>query len=32
LQSKSKNTPFGGWKMKGAALYTIVSGKVVWKR
>ncbi len=32
LQSKSKNTPFGGWKMKGAALYTIVGGKVAWKR
>ena len=32
LQSKSKNTPFGGWKMKGAAVHTIVGGKVVWKR
>ncbi len=32
LQSKSKNTPFGGWKMKGAAIYTIVGGKVVWRR
>lgn len=32
LQSKSKNTPFAGWQMKGAAVYTIVGGKVVWKR
>lgn len=32
LQSRSKNTPFGGWKMKGAALCTIVGGKVAWKR
>ena len=28
LASKSKNTPFDGWKMKGAAVCTIVSGKV----
>jgi len=32
LHSKSKNTPFDGWKMKGAATHTIVGGKVVWKR
>lgn len=32
LQSKSKNTPFAGWQMKGAAVVTIVGGKVVWKR
>ncbi len=32
LLSKSKNTPFGGWEMKGAAVATIVGGKVVWKR
>jgi dihydroorotase len=32
LLSKSKNTPFDGWKMKGAATHTIVGGKVVWKR
>lgn len=32
LQSKSKNTPFKGWKMKGAAVCTIVGGKVAWKR
>jgi dihydroorotase len=27
--SKSKNTPFSGWKLKGKVLYTIVGGKVV---
>jgi dihydroorotase len=32
LNSKSKNTPFDGWKMKGAAVVTIVGGKVVWRR
>jgi len=32
LLSKSKNTPFDGWKMKGAAACTIVGGKVVFRR
>lgn len=32
LVSKSKNTPFDGWKMKGAALFTIVGGKIAYKR
>lgn len=32
LSSKSKNSPWLGQKMKGAAAYTIVSGKVVYKR
>lgn len=32
LASKSKNSPWLGQKMKGAAAYTIVSGKVVYKR
>lgn len=27
LKSKSKNTPFAGWKMKGRAVETIVGGK-----
>jgi dihydroorotase len=27
--SKSKNTPFAGWKLKGKVLYTIVGGRVV---
>ncbi|MBI5328103.1 MAG: amidohydrolase family protein [Deltaproteobacteria bacterium] len=29
LKSKSMNTPFDGWKMKGRVSKTIVSGKVV---
>jgi len=28
--SKSKNSPFIGWKLKGAAEITIVGGKIVW--
>lgn len=32
LVSKSKNTPFDGWKMKGAAVCTIVGGKIAYKR
>jgi dihydroorotase len=32
LASKSKNTPFDGWKMKGAAVCTIVAGKIAYKR
>ncbi|MDR2018231.1 MAG: dihydroorotase [Syntrophobacterales bacterium] len=29
--SKGKNTPFGGWKLKGKNLLTIVDGAVVYK-
>jgi dihydroorotase len=29
LKSKSKNTPFLGWKMKGRAAFTLVGGRVV---
>ena len=29
FQSKSKNSPYNGWKLKGKALYTIVGGKLV---
>jgi len=29
--SKSKNTPFHGWTMKGQVIFTIVGGKVVWR-
>ena len=32
LVSKSKNTPFDGWKMKGVALCTIVGGKIAYRR
>ena len=28
--SKSKNSPFSGWKLKGRALATIVGGKIIW--
>jgi dihydroorotase len=28
--SKSKNSPFFGWKLKGKAVATIVAGKIVW--
>ncbi len=31
LESKSKNSPFIGWKMKGKALYTVVKGQVVYQ-
>jgi dihydroorotase len=29
FQSKSRNTPFGGWSGKGAATMTIVGGKII---
>lgn len=32
LASKSKNSPFLGWTLKGAAVQTIVGGKVVYTR
>ncbi|MDP2682968.1 MAG: dihydroorotase [Deltaproteobacteria bacterium] len=32
LKSKSRNTPFDGWKMKGKAVKTIVAGRVVYER
>jgi dihydroorotase len=31
LRSRSRNTPFGGWDMRGAALATVVGGRVVWR-
>ncbi|GFO61395.1 dihydroorotase [Geomonas silvestris] len=31
LETKSKNSPFIGWQMKGASAYTIVKGQVVHK-
>lgn len=30
FQSKSHNTPFGGWELKGAPAATIVAGRLVW--
>lgn len=29
--SKSRNTPFAGWKLRGRAVATIVGGRVVWR-
>jgi dihydroorotase len=31
FESASRNSPFGGWKLKGRAARTIVEGKTVWK-
>ena len=28
--SKSKNSPFNNWKLKGKAIATIVAGKIIW--
>ncbi len=30
FRSKSRNTPFGGWKMRGRVVSTLVAGKVVY--
>src|SRR5947209_3297120 len=30
MRSKSKNTPFGGWKLRGGVAATIVGGRVVY--
>jgi dihydroorotase len=30
FQSKSRNTPFDGWELKGSAVATIVNGRIVW--
>jgi dihydroorotase len=30
--SKGRNTPFGGWTLKGAAVMTIVGGRVAWRQ
>jgi dihydroorotase len=32
LVSKSRNTPFDGWKFKGAAILTICGGRLVYRR
>ena len=31
MKSKSKNSPFHGWEVKGKVIYTIVDGKVVFE-
>ncbi|MEX2531489.1 MAG: dihydroorotase [Gemmatimonadota bacterium] len=30
FESRSRNTPFGGWELKGRAVRTIVGGRTVW--
>jgi dihydroorotase len=32
LRSKSKNTPFDGWRLRGGAVATIVGGRIVYRR
>jgi dihydroorotase len=32
MRSKSKNSPFIGWSMKGINLMTMVGGRIVWER
>jgi dihydroorotase len=29
--SKSRNSPFGGWRLKGKAKATIVRGRIAWE-
>ena len=31
FESKSRNTPFGGWTLPGRAAYTVVAQRVVWE-
>ena len=31
LQSKSKNTPFDGWELRGGVAATIVGGRIVYR-
>ena len=31
LRSKSKNTPFDGWDLRGAVVATLVGGRVVYR-
>jgi dihydroorotase len=31
-RSKSRNSPFDGWKLKGAVIATVVAGRVVYRR
>lgn len=32
FRSKSRNTPFGGWRLKGWPVLTVVDGRAVWRR
>ena len=31
FQSKSRNTPFDGWELKGAPVAAVVGGRIVWR-
>jgi dihydroorotase len=31
LTSRSKNTPFGGWQLKGSVVATIVGGRLLYR-
>jgi dihydroorotase len=31
FRSKSRNTPFDGWKVRGGPVATVVGGKIVWR-
>ncbi len=31
FRSKGRNTPFGGWRVRGAPVATIVGGRIVWR-
>jgi dihydroorotase len=31
FRSKSRNTPFGGWPVTGAAVLTVVGGRIVYR-
>jgi dihydroorotase len=31
FRSRSRNTPFGGLKLRGAPVVTIVGGRIVWR-
>jgi dihydroorotase len=31
FHSKGRNTPFAGWALKGAAVITVVGGRIVWQ-
>jgi dihydroorotase len=32
LRSKSQNTPFDGWELRGAVAATIVGGRIVYRK
>jgi len=32
MKSKSKNSPFIGWRVKGINVMTMVGGRIVWER